>query len=162
MPAFESRRVRTQPFTVTGASCGALPDKIVRTLNALSSIASELSWSSVKSQLNVASDQTILAVRKLTRLWRAIVDSRKKAAWPADAYARENLEVAVRRCGICRPSARAFDCGAMCAFSVLRFTSRGKGKYCKDYLDCFYASLDACQKHNKPNVRCVTNPNSGT
>src|SRR6516164_9660394 len=52
MPAFESRRVRTQPFTVTGASCGALPDKIVRTLNTLSSIASELSWSSVKSQLN--------------------------------------------------------------------------------------------------------------
>ena len=43
----------------------------------------------------------------------------------------------------------------------------GKGKYCKEtavsgYLDCFYASLDACQKHNKPNVRCVTNPNSGT
>jgi len=44
----------------------------------------------------------------------------------------------------------------------------GKGKYCKEtaasgYLDCFYASLDACQKHNKsPNLRCVANPNSGT
>jgi hypothetical protein len=44
----------------------------------------------------------------------------------------------------------------------------GKGKYCKEtavngYLDCFYASLDACQKHNKSsNVRCVANPNSGT
>jgi hypothetical protein len=44
----------------------------------------------------------------------------------------------------------------------------GKGKYCKEagvsgYLDCFYASLDACQKHNKsPNTRCVPNPNSGT
>jgi hypothetical protein len=44
----------------------------------------------------------------------------------------------------------------------------GKGKYCKEtavagYLDCFYASLDACQKHNKsPNFRCVANPNSGT
>ena len=44
----------------------------------------------------------------------------------------------------------------------------GKGKYCKEigvsgYLDCFYASLDACQKHNKsPNARCVPNPNSGT
>jgi hypothetical protein len=30
----------------------------------------------------------------------------------------------------------------------------GKGKYCKETpvsgsLDCFYASLDACQKHNK-------------
>jgi hypothetical protein len=44
----------------------------------------------------------------------------------------------------------------------------GKGKYCKEtgvsgYLDCFYASLDACQKHNKsPNTRCVLNPNSRT
>jgi hypothetical protein len=44
----------------------------------------------------------------------------------------------------------------------------GKGKYCKEsavsgYLDCFYASLDACQKHNKStNLRCVANPNSGT
>jgi hypothetical protein len=43
MPAFESRRVRTQPFTVTGASCGALPAKIQRTLNTLSSIDRELS-----------------------------------------------------------------------------------------------------------------------
>jgi hypothetical protein len=44
----------------------------------------------------------------------------------------------------------------------------GKGKYCKEtavrgYLDCFYASLDACEKHNKSaNVRCIPNPNSGT
>jgi hypothetical protein len=44
----------------------------------------------------------------------------------------------------------------------------GRGKYCKEtgvggYLDCFYASLDACQKHNKSaNARCVPNPNSGT
>jgi len=44
----------------------------------------------------------------------------------------------------------------------------GKGKYCKEtslsgYFDCFYASLDACQKHNKStNIRCIANPNSGT
>jgi hypothetical protein len=44
----------------------------------------------------------------------------------------------------------------------------GKGKYCKEtsatrYLDCFYASLEACQKHNSStNHRCVTNPNNGT
>ena len=44
----------------------------------------------------------------------------------------------------------------------------GKGKYCKEtsmsgYLDCFYASVEACQKHNKStNIRCVANPNSGT
>ena len=44
----------------------------------------------------------------------------------------------------------------------------GKGKYCKETgvsgnLDCFYASLDACQKHNKSaNLRCVANPDSGT
>jgi hypothetical protein len=44
----------------------------------------------------------------------------------------------------------------------------GKGKYCKEtavrgYLDCFYASLDACQKSNKSaNTRCIPNPNSGT
>ena len=44
----------------------------------------------------------------------------------------------------------------------------GKGKYCREtaargYLDCFYASLDACQKHNKSaTARCVPNPNSGT
>jgi hypothetical protein len=42
----------------------------------------------------------------------------------------------------------------------------GKGNYCKEtpvsgYLDCFYASSDACQKHNKSsNLRCVANPNS--
>src|SRR5262249_36932816 len=64
MPAFESRRVRTQPFTVTGASCGALPAKIQRTLNTLSSIERELSWSSVKSQSNGGNpDQATLAVR---------------------------------------------------------------------------------------------------
>jgi len=38
MPAFESRRVRTQPLTVTGASFGASPARISRTLNALLSI----------------------------------------------------------------------------------------------------------------------------
>jgi hypothetical protein len=45
----------------------------------------------------------------------------------------------------------------------------GKGKYCKEtavsgYLDCFYASLDACEKHHdkSTNLRCVANPNSGT
>jgi hypothetical protein len=44
----------------------------------------------------------------------------------------------------------------------------GKAKYCKEtavsgYLDCFYASLDACQKRNKSaNLKCVANPNSGT
>ena len=44
----------------------------------------------------------------------------------------------------------------------------GKAKYCKEtavsgYLDCFYPSADACQKHNKSaNLRCVGNPNSGT
>jgi hypothetical protein len=43
----------------------------------------------------------------------------------------------------------------------------GKGKYCKEaavsgYLDCFYASLDACEKYNKSaDVRCVANPGSG-
>jgi hypothetical protein len=44
----------------------------------------------------------------------------------------------------------------------------GRGKYCKEtsmsgYLDCFYASVEACQKHNKSTkIRCVANPNSGT
>jgi hypothetical protein len=44
----------------------------------------------------------------------------------------------------------------------------GRGKYCKvtsanGTLDCFYASMDACQKHSKSdNLRCVTNPNRGT
>src|SRR5262245_31995132 len=33
MPAFESRRVRTQPLTVTGVSFGASPERISRTLN---------------------------------------------------------------------------------------------------------------------------------
>src|SRR5262245_6826620 len=35
MPAFESRRVRTQPLTVTAASCGALPARTARTSNTL-------------------------------------------------------------------------------------------------------------------------------
>src|ERR1700674_4835153 len=38
MPAFESRRVRTQPLTVTAASSGASPARIARTLNAVLSI----------------------------------------------------------------------------------------------------------------------------
>jgi hypothetical protein len=48
------------------------------------------------------------------------------------------------------------------------FYTAGKGKYCKEsavkgYLDCFYASLDACQKSNKSaDLKCVANPNSGT
>ncbi len=43
----------------------------------------------------------------------------------------------------------------------------GKAKYCKEtsvsgYLDCFYANLDACEKHNKTAaLRCVVNPNFG-
>src|SRR5438270_8252149 len=42
----------------------------------------------------------------------------------------------------------------------------GKGKYCKESragsLDCFYASLEACQRHNNSsNLPCVPNPNSG-
>src|SRR5262245_34394956 len=38
MPAFESRRVRTQPLTVTGTSCGAWPARISRPLNSLLSM----------------------------------------------------------------------------------------------------------------------------
>src|SRR5262245_47237 len=41
MPAFESRRVRTQPFTVTGASCGAFPARTSRTLHSLLSMGRE-------------------------------------------------------------------------------------------------------------------------
>ena len=61
--------------------------------------------------------------------------------------------------GISLANARADDTSVYVA---------GKGKYCKEtavsgYLDCFYASLDACQKHNKSaDLRCVANPNSGT
>jgi hypothetical protein len=61
-----------------------------------------------------------------------------------------------------RPSARA-DGTSQSASTLVA----GKGKYCKEaavsgYLDCFYASLDACERHNKStNVRCVANPNSG-
>src|SRR5262249_6747180 len=51
--------------TVTGASCGALPATILRTLNTLSSIERELSWSSVKSQLNGGNPDQAIAVRKL-------------------------------------------------------------------------------------------------
>jgi Mn2+/Fe2+ NRAMP family transporter len=35
MPAFESRRVRTQPLTVIAASFGASPAKMLRTSNVL-------------------------------------------------------------------------------------------------------------------------------
>src|SRR5258707_11935140 len=38
MPVFESRRVRTQPLTLTGVSCGAWPARIASTLNSLSPI----------------------------------------------------------------------------------------------------------------------------
>src|SRR6516165_10553478 len=38
MPALESRRVRTQPLTVTGASAGAFPPRITRMLYSRSSI----------------------------------------------------------------------------------------------------------------------------
>src|ERR1700730_5830466 len=42
MPARESRRVRTQPLTVTDASSGAWPARISRALNSLLSIDREL------------------------------------------------------------------------------------------------------------------------
>ena len=38
MPALESRRVRTQPLTVTGVSCGAWPERISCALNSRLSI----------------------------------------------------------------------------------------------------------------------------
>jgi hypothetical protein len=38
MPALESRRVRTQPLTVTGASCGARPARTSRALNSFLSV----------------------------------------------------------------------------------------------------------------------------
>ena len=43
MPALESRRVRTQPLTVTTRSFGASPARTARTLNWLLSIGRELS-----------------------------------------------------------------------------------------------------------------------
>jgi hypothetical protein len=51
-------------------------------------------------------------------------------------------------------SARADDTQGTSAYVA------GNGKYCKEtsvsgYLDCFYASLEACQKHNKSNNRCL-------
>ena len=42
MPALESRRVRTQPLTVTGVSFGASPARMARTLSSVLSIAREL------------------------------------------------------------------------------------------------------------------------
>lgn len=43
----------------------------------------------------------------------------------------------------------------------------GAGKFCRpkaaNRLDCRYASITACQKHNKSNsLHCVSNPNLGT
>jgi len=44
----------------------------------------------------------------------------------------------------------------------------GHGKFCKPMsangtLNCRYASMDACAKHNKPNsLKCVANPKLGT
>src|SRR5207237_7911878 len=38
MPAFESRRVRTQPLTVICASCGARPARMSRTLSTVFSM----------------------------------------------------------------------------------------------------------------------------
>ena len=54
MPAFESRRVRTQPFTLIATSFGASPTKILRTLKSSSVHAQRLSQSFVKSQLSKA------------------------------------------------------------------------------------------------------------
>src|SRR5215467_3247605 len=42
MPALESRRVRTQPLTVTGTSAGARPARISRVLNSRVCIDREL------------------------------------------------------------------------------------------------------------------------
>jgi hypothetical protein len=63
-----------------------------------------------------------------------------------------------------QPSARADSTSQGASVYVA-----GKGKYCKEtaangYLDCFYANIEACQKHNNKstNVRCVANPISGT
>ena len=65
--------------------------------------------------------------------------------------------------GVLMTNARADDASQSPSVYVA-----GKAKYCKEtavsgYLDCFYASLDACQKHNKSgNLRCVENPEEVT
>jgi hypothetical protein len=91
-------------------------------------------------------------------------------AAPASAVEESKPEVPstdggqLSRAPIAQPAARA---GSTSQGGASAYVA-GKGKYCKEtgvsgYLDCFYASLDACQKHNKsPNTRCVPNPNSGT
>jgi hypothetical protein len=84
-----------------------------------------------------------------------------RSAGPIVGLARDGGELPSASTG--QPSARTDSTPQGASVYVA-----GKGKYCKEnavsgYLDCFYASLDACEKHNKSaNVRCIPNPNSGT
>src|SRR5262245_882621 len=68
MPAFESRRVRTQPLTVTGSSFGAWPAKIPRTLNSFLSIDRELLF--VPEQKSDRGTASLSSARK--RRWPTI------------------------------------------------------------------------------------------
>jgi len=94
------------------------------------------------------------------------------------AQSQEHLTgVATQRVGESKPQVPSTAGGELASAPTAQppATSRGapvyvagKGKYCREtgvrgYLDCFYASLDACQKSIKSaNARCVPNPNSGT
>src|SRR5690242_12283591 len=62
MPALESRRVRTQPFTVTGASFGARPARMSRTLSQFSAMPNLKSGTAGESPRRAVLDELDLVV----------------------------------------------------------------------------------------------------
>src|SRR6516165_11736530 len=67
IPARESRRVRTQPLTVTDASPGAWPARMPRTLNSLCSIGRELLRRAALSSDSPAASTRVQARRSFFR-----------------------------------------------------------------------------------------------
>src|SRR5262245_26158095 len=105
MPAFESRRVRTQPLTVTCSSLGARPAKIPRTLNSFLSIDRELSRSFPSKRLAEAQracpalakgdgrqSATIVRWHALPRLRRRAPSEERHVRLPALRYQRPGAD----------------------------------------------------------------------
>src|SRR5262249_20779693 len=71
MPAFESRRVRTQPLTVTAKFCGACPARTSRTLNSFWCIDRDSLFGVMPSLADLRTPVNLPSVRSTFRRHRA-------------------------------------------------------------------------------------------
>jgi hypothetical protein len=107
--------------------------------------------------------KTLTAIAIATALFAGAVPASAQTAPPT-------TKVSPSPSNINKGSSLTHPSGAEASSAAASKSARvsGSGKFCKPRsangrLDCHYASLSACQKHNKSSsLRCVTNPNLGT